>query len=94
MAESMITELEAVIHARRTNPHPESYTNTLLDDPEEAVKKVGEEAVEVILAALQQSPARLASETADLIYHLLVVLALREVSWQEVEVELRRRREQ
>ena len=89
---SIILELESILQDRKTNPQPGSYTNSLLDDPEEAVKKVGEEAVEVILAALQQGPERLVSEAADLIYHLLVVLTANEVSWADVETELGRRK--
>ena len=89
---SIIEELQTVLQERKANPREGSYTNTLLDNEEELVKKVGEEAVEVILAALKQGNERLVSETADLVYHLLVLLTAHDVSWAEVEAELDKRR--
>ena len=59
---------------------------------EEIAKKLGEESVEVIVAALGQSDERLVSETADLFYHTLVLLAARGVSLAQVEAELEKRR--
>ena len=58
---------------------------------DEIVKKVGEEAVEVILAAKGQGDERLISETADLFYHTLVLLAARGLTLAQVEAELERR---
>ncbi len=55
-------------------------------------KKVGEEAVEVLLAAQVESDRRLAEEVADLFYHLLVLLAWRGIDLRDVEAELLRRR--
>ena len=72
----------------------DSYTARLLAAGEdEIVKKVGEEAVEVILAAKGQGDARLVEESADLVYHLLVLLLSRGLSWADVEAELARRRQ-
>ncbi len=72
----------------------DSYTARLLAAGEdEIVKKVGEEAVEVILAAKGQGDARLVEESADLVYHLLVLLLSRGLSWADVEAELDRRRQ-
>lgn len=88
---SFIEDLQAVIYDRKLNPKADSYTNALLENEEELVKKVGEEAIEVVVAALQQGPARLVSETADLFYHLLVLLTAHNVHWEEVLEELRRR---
>ena len=87
-----IKRLEALLQDRKANPKEGSYTNALLNDQEELVKKVGEEAVEVILAALQQGPERLASEAADLVYHLSVLLVAHDVSWADIEAELAKRR--
>ena len=71
-----------------------SYTARLLAAGEdEIVKKVGEDAVEVILAAKGQGDARLVEESADLVYHLLVLLLSRGLSWADVEAELVRRRQ-
>lgn len=85
-------ELFAVIVDRKVNPTPGSYTVTLLTDIDEALKKVGEEAIEVVLAGKGQSDERLVSEAADLIYHLLVALAARGLTLDDVRAELAHRR--
>ncbi len=91
----ILEELFAVILDRKQNPRPGSYTARLLEAGEdEILKKVGEEAMEVILAAKGQGDARLVAEVADLIYHLLVLLAARGLTWADVEEELTRRRGQ
>jgi phosphoribosyl-ATP pyrophosphohydrolase len=89
----VMQELEAVLQSRRANPTADSYTARLLEMGEdEIVKKIGEEAVEVILAAKGQGDERVVSETADLIYHLLVLLISRDLPWNDVLAELSRRR--
>ena len=85
-------ELFSVILDRKAHPTPESYTVTLLTDIDEALKKVGEEAIEVVLAGKGQSDERLISEAADLIYHLMVALAARGLTLDDVRAELARRR--
>lgn len=93
VSHEILDELYAVILERRDHPTAESYTSSLFAKGEdEILKKVGEEAVEVILAGKGQGAARLAGEAADLIYHLLVLLAARGLSLQDVERELARRR--
>jgi phosphoribosyl-ATP pyrophosphohydrolase/phosphoribosyl-AMP cyclohydrolase len=79
--------------ADRARNRPEgSYTTKLLDDGTPAcAQKVGEEAVEVVRAALVESDARLVEESADLIYHLYVLLASRGLDVAAVEDELARR---
>ena len=90
---AILDQLYQVILDRKQNPRPESYTARLFAaGMEEIAKKVGEELVEVIVAALGQSDERLVSETADLIYHTLVLLAARDVSLTQVEAELEKRR--
>ena len=86
-----ITTLNDLIIDRKKNPNPESYTNSLLDDPAQAAQKVGEEATEVVIAALTQNDERLVDETADLIYHTLVLLTTRDVSWAHVVEKLETR---
>jgi phosphoribosyl-ATP pyrophosphohydrolase len=82
----------ATIEDRKANPKAGSYTNRLLDAGEdEIVKKIGEEAVEVILATKGQGDERVVSELADLAYHCLVLLALRDLSPDDVAAELERR---
>ena len=84
--------LEATIRDRLANPRPGSYTQQLVQAGEdEIVKKVGEEAVEVVLAVKGQGEARVISEIADLFYHTLVLLASRGLSLADVEAELERR---
>jgi phosphoribosyl-ATP pyrophosphohydrolase len=88
----ILDELFAVILDRKANPTPGSYTVKLLSDLDEALKKVGEEAIEVVLAGKGQSDERLVSEAADLIYHLLVALAARGLTLDDVRAELAGRR--
>ena len=89
----IINELYATILSRKTADPASSYTARLFAAGEdEIVKKVGEEAIEVILAAKGQGNARLIEETADLAYHVLVLLAARGLSPSDVETELARRK--
>ena len=90
--DDILDELFAVIEDRKAHPTPGSYTVTLLADLDEALKKVGEEAIEVVLAGKGQSDARLVSEAADLLYHLIVLLVYAGVDLGEVMHELERRR--
>jgi len=83
--------LAATIKARRNAPLEDSYTKRLLAEPIKPAKKVGEEAVEVALAAVAEDKPSLIGETADLLYHLLVVLESRDVTLDEVYAELERR---
>jgi phosphoribosyl-ATP pyrophosphohydrolase len=88
----MLNELFALIEERKAHPIVGSYTNRLLQDGEDKIlKKIGEEAVEVIVAAKGQGDQRVVEETADLLYHVLVLLASRDQSLADVEAELRRR---
>jgi len=88
----MLTELFSIIQSRKTAPPEQSYTARLLARGEdEILKKVGEEAVEVILAAKAQGDRRLIEESADLVYHLWVLLAARGLDLAALEAELRRR---
>lgn len=85
-------ELFSLICRRRENAPPDSYTARLFAAGEdEIVKKVGEEAVEVVLAVKGQGNARVVAELADLFYHSLVLLAARGLSLADVEAELGRR---
>ena len=80
------------IEGRKTNAPEGSYTAKLFAAGEvEVLKKIGEEAVEVVVAASMQTEDRIIYEMADLIYHNLVLLSMRNLSWQDVETELARR---
>jgi len=87
-----LERLQAVIASRRGADPQASYTAKLLSDgPERAAKKLGEEAVETIIAAIQGDADALAAESADLIYHWLVVLAGAGVSLEDVAAKLEAR---
>jgi phosphoribosyl-ATP pyrophosphohydrolase/phosphoribosyl-AMP cyclohydrolase len=93
-AAGMLEELARVVQQRAAAPVDASYTARLLaKGPGHVLKKIGEEATEVVLAASGESDERLAAESADLLFHLLVALQLRGVSVASVMDELRRRRE-
>ena len=84
--------LYRLIQGRKVDAPGGSYTAQLFAAGEdEILKKVGEEAIEVIVAAKGQGSERVVSETADLIYHSMVLLAMHNIAWQEVEDELARR---
>ncbi|MCB8976540.1 MAG: phosphoribosyl-ATP diphosphatase [Ardenticatenaceae bacterium] len=85
-------ELFATLRERKNNPTATSYTASLLAAGEdEIVKKIGEEAVEIILAAKGQGDQRVVEESADLIYHLMVLLVSRDLSWDDIRAELKKR---
>jgi phosphoribosyl-ATP pyrophosphohydrolase len=88
----VLARLEAVIAARKGADPASSYTAKLLaGGPPLAAKKFGEEAVEAVLAAAQGDKAALAAESADVIYHWLVLLAASGVSLDEVAARLEAR---
>jgi phosphoribosyl-ATP pyrophosphohydrolase len=88
----MLKQVFAIVEDRKANPKPGSYTNKLFDAGEdEIVKKIGEEAVEVILAVKGQGDERVIAELADLTYHCLVLLAQRGLTLDHVAAELERR---
>ena len=88
----MLSRLAATIAARAAERPAGSYTVELLDlGVRKISQKVGEEAVEVVVAANAEEPERLASEAADLLYHLLVLLAARGVPLDAVWKELAHR---
>lgn len=84
-----MSTLWAILEERQANPRPDSYTNALLAGGTDMMaRKVGEEAIEVILAAKGEGQQRLVEESADLVYHLLVLLLAQDVSWAQVVAEL------
>jgi phosphoribosyl-ATP pyrophosphohydrolase len=92
MRKDVLSRLAAIIKSRRTARPEDSHTRRLLDEaPLKPAKKLGEEAVEVAIAALAQDKKALIGETADMLYHLLVLLESREVTLDEVFEELERR---
>jgi phosphoribosyl-ATP pyrophosphohydrolase len=87
-----LDDLARTIALRAQASGEKSYTRTLLDKgPRGAAKKFGEEAVEFVIAAVDQSDEALRAEAADVLYHMLVVLQTRGVSLGDVLGELERR---
>ena len=81
----MLQQLAATIKARRADSAAKSYTRQLLDGgPQRCAKKLGEEAIETVIAGISQDDAALKAEAADLIYHLLVLLECRNIGLDEV----------
>lgn len=87
-----LSELFQIISDRKANPKHGSYTLQLLEAGENKIlKKINEEATEVVIAAKVEGNTRLIEEVADLFYHTLVLLASRDLSLTDVEAELQRR---
>ena len=95
MTEFTLADLERRVAERAQASAADSYTRALIDrGVAHCAKKMGEEAFETAIAAVQEDRGRLVSEAADLLYHLLVVLKARGVALAEVEAELERRTSQ
>ena len=89
---SALDRLAATIAARRGADPDTSWTAKLLaKGPEKCAEKFGEEAVEAIVEAVKGDRDRLTAEAADVLYHLLVMLAARDVTLDDVLAELERR---
>ncbi len=87
-----INELYTTILDRKQNPTSASYTARLFDSGQDEIcKKVGEEAIEVIIAAKGQGKTRLIEEISDLTYHVLVLMAQNEVTPDDILGELTKR---
>lgn len=81
-----------VILDRKENPKEGSYTNYLFDKGiDKILKKVGEEATEIVIAAKNPDPQEIKYEISDFLYHVMVLMAERGVSWKEITKELARR---
>lgn len=93
--EAVLDELFAVIEERRATLPKGSYTASLFTHEKgenRVLEKLGEEVTETILAAKDDDRAELTHEAADVVYHLLVLLAMKDVSLSDLRAELRKRR--
>lgn len=89
----ILERLMAVTEDRKVNPQEGSYTNYLFDKGEDKIlKKVGEEAAEVVIAGKNRNKDEISYEVADLMYHLTVMLADNDMSWGDIFDELEKRR--
>src|SRR5262245_16022427 len=92
MSRFTLHDLAAIIDARAAAGGEASYTRKLLDKgAEHCAKKLGEEAVETVIAAVENDRNHLIAESADLLYHLLVLLTARGIKLDEVEAALAQR---
>lgn len=84
---------QAVVIDRKNNPEDGSYTNYLFDKGEDKIlKKVGEEAAEVVIAGKNRDKDEISYEVADLIYHMTVMLVDNDMTWDDIYKEMERRR--
>ena len=88
----ILDDLYKVIEDRKANPKEGSYTNYLFDKGlDKILKKVGEEAVEIVIASKNEEPKEIKYEIADFLYHLSVLMVEKGVTWEEVADELSKR---
>ena len=77
---------------RKKNPKEGSYTNYLFDKGiDKILKKVGEEATEIVIAAKNPDAEEIKYEVADFLYHVMVLMAVRGVTWDDITKELAKR---
>ena len=89
----ILPRLQAVAEDRLKNPQEGSYTNYLFEKGEDKIlKKVGEEAAEVVIAGKNRNKSEIQYEVADLLYHMTVMLVDNGMSWQDIFEELEKRR--
>lgn len=82
----------AVIKERKENPKEGSYTNYLFDKGiDKILKKLGEEATEIVIAAKNPNPNEIKYEICDFLYHMMVLMAEKDVTWEEITAELANR---
>jgi len=89
---NVLTRLARTIESRKGEDQKKSYAAKLFArGPEKCAEKFGEEAVEAIIAAVKNDRKNLTEEAADVLFHLLVMLSARDVKWDDVLKELKRR---
>ncbi len=90
--QDVLQEVMEVILDRKVNPKEGSYTNYLFDKGlDKILKKVGEESTEMVIAAKNEGSNELVYEMADFLYHMMVLMAEKNIRWEEITDELARR---
>lgn len=81
-----------IIEDRKNNPKEGSYTNYLFDKGiDKILKKVGEECTEIVIAAKNPDPEEIKYEISDFLYHVMVLMVEKGVTWEEITQELAQR---
>ena len=92
MEMKVLEDVYAIILDRKANPKEGSYTNYLFDKGlDKILKKMGEEASEIIIAAKNPDPEDIKYEISDFMYHMMVLMAEKGVTWEEITQELSQR---
>ena len=89
---SVFTDVFNVIKDRKLHPKEGSYTNYLFDKGiDKILKKLGEEATEIVIAAKNPNPNEIKYEISDFLYHMMVLMAEKNISWEDIMTELANR---
>jgi phosphoribosyl-ATP pyrophosphohydrolase/phosphoribosyl-AMP cyclohydrolase len=89
---TILMTVMGVIGDRKNNPKEGSYTNYLFDKGlDKILKKLGEEATEIVIAAKNPNPHEIKYEIVDYLYHLMVLMAEKEITWDEILAEMAKR---
>jgi phosphoribosyl-ATP pyrophosphohydrolase/phosphoribosyl-AMP cyclohydrolase len=89
---TILMTVMGVIGDRKNNPKEGSYTNYLFDKGlDKILKKLGEEATEIVIAAKNPNPHEIKYEIVDYLYHLMVLMAEKEITWDEILSEMAKR---
>lgn len=93
MNTEILEEVSDVIKDRKENPREDSYVSTLLDQGQSKIlDKIKEESYELIQAVEEEEEPEIVHESADILFHIMVLLASKDIEFEEVMEELRRRR--
>lgn len=88
----ILDEVYEIILDRKSNPKEGSYTNYLFDRGlDKILKKLGEEATEIVIASKNPEPDDIKYEIADFLYHMMVLMAEKGVTWEQIAQELSQR---
>ncbi|HNZ62890.1 MAG TPA: phosphoribosyl-ATP diphosphatase [Bacillota bacterium] len=91
--DSIMEEIYAVVQERARSPEPGSYTNYLLDKGlDKILNRFGAQALDIVIAAKSGRKSQIVEESADLMYHLIVLLAVSDIPFSDLSTELRKRR--
>lgn len=87
----VLEQLERLIRKRITQGHNDSYVAELVQDDDRVLKKIGEEAIELVLAAKTGDSGSICHESADLVFHMMVLLAQYDIGMDQVLKQLQNR---